>query len=600
MCGIAGIFTRQFTAQETLTKINDRMLSRLRHRGPDGEGRWFAPSGQAVLGHTRLAVIGLGDAGLQPKESAGHAVTCNGEIYNYRALRKDLEAAGITVKTPTDTEVLLELLRQGEPDLPLRLRGMFAFAHWDENNRRGRLVRDPLGVKPLYYYRSPEGDLYFASEIRALLASDKITRRLSISGLYGYLRMGSAPEPDTMVEGIRLLQAGHELHWQNGEIEVRRYWDTAEGYGRTTEVDLGDALRDTVRHHFESDVPVGIFLSGGKDSASLLSVARQLGHENVKTFTVGSHDRSIDESARAKLAAAHYGSEHHEVLLGPEAATDWFEDFLRAIDQPSLDGFNTWLVSRLAHETGTKVVLSGLGADELFGGYDVFNSVPKLLGLARKLGPARSVFGGLFGLFDGITGNPRAARIGEFLRGAPAVGRAYTAARSVFTHSEAVRLGRSWGLDIPDAQAAEFDRANALEPSGELAGAVSQECLRRYLRNQLLRDSDVMSMAHSLELRVPFVDRLFVETLNAMDSASRFAENKDALIRAVGDLPEFIVKRSRQGFVLPFTDWLSRGPADRLERLRRFPVKPRNWYRSWSLLVLNEWICQNIGDGAPS
>ena len=592
MCGIAGIFTPEAKAKDALIEKAELMQDHMRHRGPDGDGLWVSPSGRGALAHTRLAIIGLGEAGQQPKAEGAWALTFNGEIYNYRALRAELEKEGVSVQTPTDSEVLLVLLTRDGSACLKKLRGMFAFAFWDEEKQEGRLVRDPLGIKPLYYYHSPNGELYFASELRALLASQAVPRKLSQRGVYSFLRMGTVAEPDTMIEGVRILPAGSELRWKAGKISEERYWTLPGASGENGAAEVAEALQDTVRHHFESDVPVGIFLSGGKDSASVLSLARQIGISDIKTYSVGSDDPDVDESELARKIAAHYGSEHVELHLKGDLVAKWLDEFLAAVDQPTNDGFNIWVVSRMAHEAGAKVVLSGLGGDEIFGGYPSFQMVPKLVRTSRRIWPLRGLAGLAARWLGRWRNDSRFSRLGEFLSGPPTVRRAYTALRGSFTHREACCIGRELGLKMADEFARELDSGDE-GPSDE-SGVSAQE-LTRYLRNQLLRDSDVMSMSHSLELRVPFIDRGFVEAVSKVRSDTRYQSGKQALVDGVGDLPDFMLNMPKRGFALPFRKWLDGALKNRTEELTRFRgVELNTWYRQWSLMVLLNWIDQHI------
>ncbi|MBG87088.1 MAG: asparagine synthase (glutamine-hydrolyzing) [Verrucomicrobiales bacterium] len=592
MCGIAGIFTPSPRESELLSSMAVQMQDKMRHRGPDGDGRWISPSERAVLVHTRLAIIGLGEAGQQPKTQGANALTFNGEIYNYRTLRSELESAGININTPTDSEVLLaSLIHNGSACLQ-KLRGMFAFAFWDEAKKEGRLVRDPLGIKPLYYYQASDGSLYFASELRALLASGNVPRNLSARGIYGFLRMGTVPEPDTMIEGVRLLRAGSQLLWKDGKVTEEQYWSIPSASDGANEDDVSEALQDTVKHHFESDVPVGIFLSGGKDSASILSLARQIGVKDIKTYSVGNDDPAVDESDLAREVGAHFQTEHIELKLEGNIVAKWLDEFLSAVDQPTNDGFNTWVVSRMAHEAGAKVVLSGLGGDEIFGGYPSFQMVPKLVRNSRRIRWLGGLAGTAARCLGRLRNDSRFTRLGEFLSGRPTVRRAYTALRGAFTHREACRIGQSLGLSFTEKNAEELDRGI---DSPENESGVSEQELTRYLRNQLLRDSDVMSMSHSLELRVPFIDRAFVEEISNVRPAIRYQPGKQALVDGVGDLPNCLLNVPKRGFALPFRKWLDGALKERISKLDRFQgVSLNTWYRQWSLMVLLDWIERHV------
>jgi asparagine synthase (glutamine-hydrolysing) len=395
MCGIAGWFGPGAAGDATT------LLTALRHRGPDGEGAWHDTEGRAALVHTRLAILDLSDGGAQPMGLGGcaqrltahrHWLAFNGEIYNYAALRAELESAGEHVQGQSDTEVLLRLLRrEGRAALP-KLAGMFALASYDGDSGHGLLARDAFGIKPLYYLERP-GGLLFASEVKALLPFVSDTS-IDAAALRDTLMWGSVPEPATLFAGIRQLPAGCCLAWDGTRARMAR-WHALRFGDQPAPAEAIAATRaalvESIQRHLVSDVPVGIFLSGGLDSTAVVALAREvLGPgADLRTFAIGFDDPAYDESAIARRTAGHFGARHTEWRMTPAAGQAEIAGYLAAMDQPTIDGFNTWCVSRLARREGLKVVLSGLGGDELFAGYASFRQVPRLVRLHRWARPLR-------------------------------------------------------------------------------------------------------------------------------------------------------------------------------------------------------------------
>lgn len=583
MCGIAGILQSEPGIQD-LELLLAGLQGALRHRGPDDCGLWMNASRHAGLAHTRLSILDLSPGGHQPMISADcRRVICfNGEIYNFRELRAWLESQGTVFRTHSDTEVLLHLhAREGERMVE-RLRGMFAFCIWDEAEQTALLARDPLGIKPLYVHES-QGRLAFASELRALTGSGLFKPTLDGAAVQGFFETGTVPEPLTLAKEVRMLEAGHVLVWKAGASSRRRYWRLQ--FGAAFEGDpvrhVHEALLDSVLHHFVSDVPVGVFLSGGIDSTAILALANEAGHRGIGSFSITVDDPAADEGEVARRTARHFGSDHHEMRLDAEVARGVFTEFLEHTDQPSIDGLNTFTVSALARRHGMKVVLSGLGGDELFGGYASFTQIPRMLGLHHWL----SRVPGLPMLLG--HGGPRHRRLADFLRSPGSVEDAFASLRGIFSRAEAAALtGWILGKRGPGADAAALSR----EAGGRAATVLDQVSeleLTRYMRNQLLRDSDVMSMAHGLELRVPLVDRVLVEKVAQVPAALRFRPNKGLLTAAVPGVPDWVVNQRKRGFLFPFQKWLdSRWGASFQESSANCPVPLDQWYQKWAVFVL--------------
>ena len=596
MCGIAGIHAYHYAANAVdraeLTAIRDHMAA----RGPDGHGDWYAVDGRVGLAHRRLAIIDLSENGRQPMLSADGqlVVTFNGEIYNFAELRTELETNGHVFRTRSDTEVLLHLYAARGVEMVRVLRGMFAFALWDSRAQTMLLARDPYGIKPLYY--SDDGwTCRFASQVKALLAGGNISRDPEPAGEVGFYLFGSVPEPFTSYRAIRAVPAGTTIVIdRTGAQAPRRYHSVAAEYCRDTDalpaVDLGAqaraALLDSVRAHLVADVPVGAFLSAGIDSSALVGLMRDAGAENIETVTVGfeefrgTHD---DETVLAAAVAKTYATRHTtRIVTRAEFEAD-LPRIMAAMDQPSIDGVNTWFVSKAARELGLKVAISGLGGDELFGGYPSFRDVPRWVRAARLpacvpgLGRViRQTAGGLLGR---MAGNPKAAGLIEY-GGSYAGG--YLLRRGLFMPWELASvleptivregLARLVPLQL-------IGRELEPRPGNALARVAALES-GLYMRNQLLRDTDWASMAHSLEVRVPLVDSKLLRSLAPGARLLAAGRGKPLLAAAPSrPLPGAVVNRVKSGFTTPVAGWMS-GEGAGHGAARRAP-----WARGWSRQV---------------
>jgi asparagine synthase (glutamine-hydrolysing) len=623
MCGIAG-FIDPNTSAEARDEAVSRMCSAMIHRGPDDSGS--ATRGPATIGMRRLAIFDPVN-GHQPMETQDgrYALVFNGAIYNFRILQVELESAGFVFRTRCDTEVLLAaLVHWGEGALG-RLRGMFAFALWDSAERTLFAARDPFGIKPLYY--SQEGDrLVFASEITALLASGSIAPEISPASVADYLAWLSVPAPNTIYKGVLSLQPGECMRFHNGNLDVHAAWsirsiptDTAVCASREEFVrELRVRLDDTIRAHVLADVPVGVFLSGGLDSAVVAGLMSKATGNALRTFSIGFEEDGFSEADDAEATARHLGAVHHtRILTGSEVASD-IERLISACDQPTGDGVNTFYASQTAHEGGVKAALSGLGGDELFGGYPSFRTLPIMASRLphwRRMPPLlRSIVTSALGL-----GGASAQKLNDILLSARDSHEIAALQRRVF--SDPKRLS----ILSPDAAA----RIKGLPPFHPRLAAMRDEIgtddlfslasaweMRTYMADVLLRDSDVMSMRHSLELRVPFVDRPLVEWLWRQPSRFRGDPRrpKSVLADATADiLPRGLARRKKRGFTLPFPIWMrgdlrpfledifSPASVERTGFFAREPVQSlwmdfvsggdkRDWSRVWSLAVLIAFV----------
>jgi asparagine synthase (glutamine-hydrolysing) len=591
MCGIAGILSNGYS-QDRLEVLLQRMQSSLQHRGPDDRGIYISTDCKAALVHTRLAILDLTSAGHQPMSSVDgrYWITFNGEIYNFQELRSRLEAQGEQFQSQTDTEVILKLYQRHGMDSVKQLRGMFAFAIWDDLEKTCFLARDTLGIKPLYYWQSGS-TLVFASELKAILASGLPSISLSLEGLYGYLVSGSVPEPHTMIEGIHCLAAGHWLHWQSGSLTQHQYWQinfTPEPISLPEAKEkVRTALIDSIKHHLISDVPVGIFLSGGIDSTAVLALAGQTQAGQLRTYSIAFEEPEWNEGELARKIAQEFGADHTEYKMTASLGRELFPKFLDTIDQPSIDGFNTFSVSRIAREDGTKVVLSGLGGDELFGGYSSFVRVPKMVRWGKQLKALNLISTSLGMGLEHWTTSPRLRRLGDFLQQTPDTAAAYRSYRGIFSHQEACAIASQY---IPDRAFPIRKSHGNVSHLPSVEDEVSLLEISRYMRNQLLRDSDVMSMAWGLELRVPLVDRVLLETIASIPSNMRLVPGKQLLIQAVPELPSWVVNRPKRGFSFPFQQWIGTEWQDYFGQVscpKNISLNP--WYRLWSLAILQYW-----------
>lgn len=606
MCGIAGAVSTRVAAESICQRVL-AMQNALQHRGPDDRGVVAFPGFSASVAHTRLSIIDLSSGGRQPMRSNNqrYTITYNGEIYNYQSLKAELELQGESFSSESDTEVILRLYQREGARCLDKLRGMYALFIWDSKENKGFAARDPLGVKPLYYW-ADNHTLAFASELRALLAAGFANRDLNSAGLLSYCKTGTCSEPDTLVKGIAMLPAGFSMTWAAGDLQLsehsRIHFNPVEMDQASAMKKTRSALEDSVKAHFVADVPVGIFLSGGIDSTALLALARQVTDQTINTYSIAFEDPAWNEADVARRVADHFGTEHTELLMTADIASTLFEGFLAAVDQPSIDGFNTYCVAKLAHHHGEKVVLSGLGGDELFAGYKSFELLPKMCRLSRSLSWLAPVFAAYSRHFC-WTLPPRARRVLDFLGRPGSAVAAHQSLRGIFSDQEAQALVQQILTNTGSGtQSIATDHLSLVSKefmNGDLRDQISTIELSTYMRNQLLRDSDVMSMAWGLELRVPFVDYKLIQAISDIPAAIRLHQGKQLLVESVPEIPDWVIKRPKQGFRFPFDKWFSDSWGD-LSPNRELttpipkwiPLKP--WYRRWSMLVLQHWHQQHL------
>ena len=622
MCGIAGVVGSQLN-RDQLELVLAKLERELHHRGPDDQGHWISRNGNVGLVNTRLAIIDLTTAGHQPMSTPDgrYHIVYNGEIYNYSELRAQLskaesgkrkaeigepnaegpisESGQYPFRSHSDTEVILALYAAEGAKCVHRLEGMFAFAIWDEAEQSLFVARDPLGIKPLYY-SDRAGQFCFASELRPLIKTDLVATELSAQGIAGYLLYGTVPEPFTLLRDVRVLPAGHYLNWKKGKaISITQYWDVRFGSERMSNEQavkvVRGALEESVERHFVSDVPVGVFLSGGIDSTAVVALAARH-HGDLRTFSLSFDESEFNEGDVAARTANHFHTRHTDCRLDAETAKALLQEFLVRSDQPSIDGFNTFCVAKLARDHGLKVVLSGLGGDELFGGYRSFSVLPKLIHISRYLNPISAMRARMGRLMESGGGSPKRNRLAQFLRSDPTPGAAHWAMRGIFTPNEVSQLLPNYGADHANGEL-DLEAHSPAQPT--VKDQISYLETTRYMRNQLLRDSDVMSMSWSLELRVPFADQKLLDTVAQLPAAQRLAQGKRILLDAISEIPEWVRNRPKQGFTFPFKNWVTGQWRDIFRQIEdRSPVPLKSWYRTWCLFALDNFLDRNgIGHG---
>ena len=608
MCGIAGTFAYHLDAppvdREALLCTRDHM----RTRGPDGEGLWIDKDQRIGLAHRRLAIIDLSPAGAQPMCDAqtGNQIVFNGEIYNYQLLRKELEDIGHNFISHSDTEVLLKLYAAHGQEMLHKLRGMYAFTIWDQAKQGLFLARDPFGIKPLYL--ADDGKtLHFASQVKALLAGNAADTTREPAGHVGFFLWGHVPEPYTLYKGIRALPAGVSLWVDRAQHKVHEpFFNLAQALAPVTAesgiIEPGEAhellraaLLDTVRHHLVADVPVGVFLSAGLDSTTLTALATEVLNRSrhsgngvaqegrLRTLTLGFKEFATTENDEVPLAesvAKLFNTAHTTRWVKKEDFAEQLDNILAAMDQPSIDGINSYFVSLAAKEAGLKVALSGLGGDELFAGYTHFRDIPRMVRLLRSASYVPFIGRGFrriaAPLLKHLT-SPKSAGLLEY--GGDYAG-AYLLRRGLFMpwelpevlDGELVREG--WrelqtlpalhstivGVDHPRL------RVGALETAW-------------YMRNQLLRDTDWASMAHSLEVRVPLVDIQLFRTVTRLVHTGRAPSKQEMAASPALALPEPVLNRKKTGFSIPAQDWIKIS-------MQSSETQQRG-YRAWAISILS-------------
>jgi asparagine synthase (glutamine-hydrolysing) len=585
MCGIAAILAYGSAAAPVGADEIAAITERMRARGPDAGATWISPDARVALGSRRLAIIDLTDEGTQPMTDVDGElrIVFNGEIYNYRELRARLERIGARFHSTTDTEVLLQLYRHDGAEMVELLRGMFSFAIWDPRERRMFIARDPYGIKPLYI--ADDGQTFrAASTVKALLAGGRISREHDPAGVAGFWLMGSVPEPHTIYKSIRAVEAGTSFFvGERGVQNARRYYSIAgtlrrgvhdEAAARLVQpnVLLRELVTDSLRHHLVADVPVGAFLSSGIDSSALVALAAEAMWEPPRTVTLRFEEfagATVDEAPLAERFARQIGSDHVTRLVTRAEFIADMPKLFDAMDQPTIDGTNTWFVSKAAAERGLKVAISGLGGDELFGSYPSFRALPRIVAGSRL--PLAATVAGRLGR------NPKARAVAQY--GATWAG-AYLLKRGLFLPDELPSLMGAEAAREGLERLSMLDHiARTIDPDpGTPFGRVAALEASLYMRNQLLRDTDWASMAHSLEVRTPLVDATLLRQIAPLLMVEKSRCKQHFAESPRNPLPPWLSTRRKTGFTVPLAVWAELPPDGTTTRMR-----------SWARLVMEQW-----------
>ena len=642
MCGIAGIIGQlDEPNRAALQRMSDAMI----HRGPDASGTWVsAPDARgwgALLGHRRLSILDLSPTGVQPMvdPATGHVVVFNGEIYNFGDLRRRLVAEGQEFQSTGDTAIMLRALGLHGPAAVSWLRGMFAFACWDPQQRRLLLARDPLGIKPLYLARSADPDagwsVAFASELRALLASGLLgTPRLDPQAVASGVWNGFVVGPGTAVKGVDLLWPGRLLELDGAGKEVRQedFWripDCAPDPAMD-EDGLAAILEEGLRLHLASDVPLAVFLSGGVDSSVMANLAQRAAQRPIHTFTLAFEEREFDEGPIARRIAAAIGTQHHEVVLTEGRFVENLEAALDSLDQPTFDGLNAYYMSRAIRSAGFTVALSGTGGDELFGGYTSYRDLPVLQRWSRfaafvprglQVAAATLATWPLRRSGGAVPPQTRWAKLPLMVRHGDDLLALYQLAYALFLPGfQRELLAPGFAEALVDGLPPAMRRRVIAETRARTPlSAISVMEQRLFLGERLLRDNDVASMAASLEQRVPLVDQVLYESVDRLPDRARYRPlGRKAMLRRIGlrGLDPALFERPKSGFVLPFDRWIRRGLKDAMDQTLRDPqaIAPAGldpaaverlwrafldgapgmyWSRVWSVYVFVRWCHRN-------
>ncbi|MCW3082850.1 MAG: asparagine synthase, glutamine-hydrolyzing [Bacteroidetes bacterium] len=625
MCGINGIYGLEDVkiAGEKVSAMNDKM----RHRGPDDAG--IFTDEKIALGHRRLSVIDLSAAGHQPMRSydGRYQIVYNGELYNYKELKFELQRvivgsgqAAYFFQTNTDTEVILAAYARWGAECLQRFNGMFAFAIWNTQTKELFVARDRLGIKPLYYLYT-NGVFAFSSEIRSLLSGGLIPKKIDEKSLIDYLRYQTVHAPDTIVKGVKMLMPGHFIEMKNEQLKIKSYWSLAKN---KTEIaknktyedvckEVNQLLTKAVERRLIADVPFGAFLSGGIDSSAIVGLMSKVSAEKVKTFSITFDESEFSEATYAQLIAKKFDTDHHEIKLNPADFLAKLPLALKAMDHPSGDGPNTFIVSEATKHAGITMALSGLGGDELFAGYDVFKRAQELdkkaaLNIVPKF--MRSLGGSLLTTAKpGVASEKKAALLKQ-----PKINfqSFYPLSRQVLLDKQISQLVKK--QELPANRVAEI--IAPLTNRKNVITNVSIAEISTYMQNVLLRDTDQMSMAHALEVRVPFIDYTLVEyVLGLPDKFKSTASPKKLLVDALGDLlPPEIVNRPKMGFTFPWKQWMKNELKtfceEKMNALSKRNLFNENgvlklweqflkddpaitWSRIWYLVVLENWLEEN-------
>jgi asparagine synthase (glutamine-hydrolysing) len=624
MCGIAGIATTYYSPDDCVRRV-EIMVSNQTHRGPDDTGFDIVNKNniQCVFGHNRLAIIDLSSAGHQPMydSDTGNWLVFNGEIYNYLDLKDELIKTGQRFKTKTDTEVILKAFAVWGVDCASRFRGIFAIALWSKREQQLILIRDQLGVKPLYYWND-DATFVFASEIRCLLSSGLVPRKLDYYGLNTYLSFGSLQEPYTLIKGVQSVDAGYIMIWDGKSIKRKCYWEIpASPDVPLTSVDnlfelIAEKIYEAIKIQLIADVPIGVFLSGGIDSSAIAGIMSKVSSSKVKSFSLVYKEEKYDERSYSRLVANRIRSDHTELILRGEDVRSALPKALASIDLPSVDGLNTYFISKLTRAAGLTVALSGVGGDELFGGY---NGYSKAL-LAEKTG---NYLNGIPMVFRNlISFLLYRFAINETMRKSADLFSSklhpYFITRQLFGNRQISDLlipeiNNQIDGWVPKEYATMTEKTKILDP----VNRSSYFEITSYMKNTLLRDTDQMSMAHALEIRVPLLDHKLVECLFSLSGTLKLQKGIPKPLLTIPlkkIIPDECIYRPKMGFELPFSIWFKESLQKDIEKIfiqdnntqktifknktlnknwEKYETGHLSWSRIWCIFVLSKWIENN-------
>jgi asparagine synthase (glutamine-hydrolysing) len=618
MCGINGVIGKE--KNKDVSGILQRMNDSIAHRGPDAAGIW--QNDICGLGHRRLSIIDTSPAGNQPFFSSDHKITMvfNGEIYNYIELKKELEK-DFTFQTQTDTEVIIAAYRKWGIDCISHFFGMFAFALWDDETNQLFIVRDRLGIKPLYYGEK-NGAIWFSSEIRALLNTNEFERKISTNSLADYFRYQTVHAPNTIIAGIHMLMPGHYMLVKEGKKEIKKFWSfdgnvKASNATSITEVrnDIKDIMHSSIELRMRADVPFGAFLSGGIDSSIIVGLMSEISTHPVNTFSITFHEKEFDESPYSDVIAKKFKTDHTKIQLKATDFLDLVPDALLAMDHPSGDGPNTYVVSKVTRDKGVKMALSGLGGDEVFAGYEIFkrmkslesrnwiNKVPRIV--------RESASRMMFGLKPSVATEKLVGLLAQ-----PRLDFAHVYPLNRQVLSESIISGLMYHYDDNTSYYVENISAEIQEMDLPTLSKVSIAEMSTYMQNTLLRDADQMSMAHALEVRVPFLDHRLIEYVLGVSDDIKFPHTPKSLLTTSfeGMLPHDVIHRPKMGFTFPWAIWMKNElrafceenlrALGKVEIIRAAAIEQVwqrflqndpliTWSRIWPLVVLGHWVKQH-------
>lgn len=609
MCGLNGIyhFEDKTADASKIALMNKAIL----HRGPDAQDIFSEDN--VALGHVRLSIIDLSDAGIQPMQShdGNLVMVFNGEIYNYKSLKAQLD---YPFKTQTDSEVLLAAYLKWGKEMVHKLEGMFAIVIFDRNNKELFICRDRLGIKPLYYTHN-QHHFVFSSEIRGLLASGIIEPNLNREFLPEYFTMGSVSGENTLVKDVKLLQPGTWVSVTKQGVTFKTYWNAVDSMSNNTKdlsyenakKEVKNSFLEAVEKRLVADVPFGAFLSGGIDSTAVVAAMAKSSSTQVSTFNVNFDESEFSEAKYAKWVANKFGTNHTEIRLKPSVFLEEIEEIIASYDHPGLDGANTYIVSQATKKAGITMALSGLGGDEIFGGYPVFKQLLPTLSKVKKIPfPANRLAASVLKFKSGV----RNKKMADLLSASKIdLSSVYTTFRSNLSKNDcAFLVGNPYsGTDV-----------SLFKTNLPFVSSLSLAEFYHYMQPVLLRDADQMSMAHALEVRVPFLDHKLVELVLSLpdEYKTKTSVQKSLLVDALGEefLPKEIVERKKMGFVLPWENWLKNelsylitDAIDKSEKMQLFDKKlwhsayadfksgkgNYNWNIFWGLITLVNWMERN-------